>query len=87
MFNDEYIKPIWKTGEKYICKQTGGKFSVRKVIKGKLTYFGTFKTLEEAAKYRDYCIIHDWDRKCRRKMIGHLYAISPMEMSEGVRVV
>ena len=75
------------SGEKFISKRINGKYYVRKTKDGVLIYFGGFDTLEAAVKYRDYCIKHDWDVRCKRRSIGRLFSISDMEMSEGVRIV
>ena len=79
-------KLLKRTNEKNICKQ-GKKYSVRKTIHNKLIFFAAFDTIEDAIAYRDYCVTHDWDLKCRRKKLEHLMYISPMEMLEGVKVV
>lgn len=44
---------------KYITKRSGH-FSVRKTVKGKQIVFGTYSTLEEAIKIREYCEKHGW---------------------------
>lgn len=77
----------WGTGEKNIYKERNGNYSVRKMIDGHSYYFASFKTLEDAVKYRDYCKAHDWDLKCRRKTVGRMFSISDMEMSEGEKIV
>lgn len=38
-----------------------GVFKISKFLEGKQRYIGTFKTLEEAIKYRDLLIENDWD--------------------------
>lgn len=38
-------------------------YSIHKYIEGKTVYFGTFDTLEEARKHRDFLINHHWDTK------------------------
>ncbi len=38
-----------------------GVFKINKFLEGKQRYIGTFKTVEEAIKYRDLLIENDWD--------------------------
>lgn len=38
-----------------------GKFQVSKQVNGKRYYFGSYDTLEEAKKVREYFIKHNWD--------------------------
>ena len=47
------------TGEKYISKY-GNVFMVRRTLNGKLQYFGSYETLEDAIKIRDYLEVHGW---------------------------
>ena len=58
------------TGEKYI-QHRDGHYSLRKNIKGRMMFFGTYSSLEDAMKVRDYCIVHGWkqrsiDKYCER---------------------
>lgn len=39
-----------------------GKFFLRKRVQGKERVFGTYKTVEDAVKIRDYCDEHGWHR-------------------------
>ena len=48
------------TGEKYIYPDAIG-YCIRKIIDGKNTHFGWFRTLEEAIIERDLLIECDWD--------------------------
>ena len=48
------------TGEKYITRANSGTYCVTKKIKGKTKYYGGFKTLEEAVKYRDFIVSKGW---------------------------
>ena len=47
---------------KYIQKRDG-KYYVRKTVEGRTVMFGTYRTLEDAIKVRDYCIEHGWYQK------------------------
>ena len=40
----------------------GNRFIIKKSIKGKLQHFGSYKTLEDAIKVRDYMMEHGWDK-------------------------
>lgn len=46
-------------GEKFISKHQG-KYIIRKRTKGKTRVFGTYDTLEDAVKVRDYIVEHGW---------------------------
>ena len=57
------------TGEKYI-QFRHGKYFLRKNVRRKMRCFGTYNTLEDAVKVRDYCMEHGWkvksiDEYCR----------------------
>ena len=41
-----------------------GVYQVMKSIDGKLRQFGSFHTLEEAQRHRDYCVEHGWSKDC-----------------------
>lgn len=60
-WNKEYI-PHKKTitGEKYIYRDYVG-YCIRKIIDGRNTHFGWFRTLKEAIHERDLLIKCDWD--------------------------
>ena len=45
----------------HIQKRYNGKFIIGKSIDGQYTHCGTFDTLGEAQKVRDYFIENDWD--------------------------
>lgn len=47
---------------KYI-QQMDNRFHVRKTIKGKTRSFGSYSSLEDAIKLRDYCIEHGWKQR------------------------
>lgn len=51
---------------KYISK-LNNKYCIYKTINGKNVYFGSFNTLEEAQKYRDFLVAHDWDLKYKKR--------------------
>lgn len=65
--NNEYI---YQSRDKYVIKKT---------IHGKLTYYGTFLNLNEAKKYRDFLVEHDWDpkyKKIRDKNMRYIYKVN-----------
>ena len=43
------------------------KYVIRKTIYGKRKYYGTFETLQEARKYRDFLVDHAWNTKYIKK--------------------
>lgn len=47
---------------KYIIQQRG-RYYLRKSIEGKYRAFGTYTSLEDAKKVRDYCILHGWRQR------------------------
>ena len=51
---------VRKNMSRYIQLQ-GKSYHVRKTINGKTVSFGTFATLEDAIKVRDYLIEHGWN--------------------------
>ena len=87
MFNDDEIKPNWHTGEKNIYKNVDGSYTIRKYVDGKRYTFARFQELSDAVSYRDYCISHEWDVKCKRKKSGRTIYISDMEMEEEVKII
>lgn len=51
------------TGEMYIRYDEKSKsYMLRKNVNGKYTYFGRYKTLEDAVRVRDYMMTHGWYR-------------------------
>lgn len=82
-FNDEHIKPNWSTGEDHIYKNVDGSFTIRRVEDGIRRTYARFKNLEDAVKYRDFCIKHEWKRECQRRQVY----ISEMEIIQGWKVV
>lgn len=46
---------------KYIYLTNNSKYELRKRVNGKLTYFGVFNTLDDAKRYREYCMRYDWN--------------------------
>lgn len=50
--------------EKYINKRNSGTYVVEKHINGKQRYYGGFNNLEDAIKFRDYCIKKGWSSNC-----------------------
>lgn len=52
--------------EKYIHK-VGNAYHINKYHKGGVyVYYGSFETLEEAKRHRDYCIKHNWSEDCKK---------------------
>ena len=49
-----YIQPVPNSTKYHVCKR----------IDGVCRYFGTFDTLEEAKRHRDYCISQGWSLDC-----------------------
>jgi hypothetical protein len=47
---------------KHIDKTASGKFKIRKSIKGKNVYFGTYDSFDEAIRVRDMLIDNGWDK-------------------------
>lgn len=58
-YTNVYERPVGKYDMKYIYKNNWSYF-IQKCINGKIRYFGTFKTLEEAIKARDELIKNNW---------------------------
>lgn len=50
------------TGELYI-QQRNDHFYLRKLIRGKIRMFGTYKSLEDAVRMREYCNENGWKQK------------------------
>ena len=51
------------TGEVYIRYIKPYKnYQLNKTINGKFTYFGTYDSLSDAVKVRDYMVKHGWDK-------------------------
>ena len=53
---------------KYIHKTKEGRYSLNKRIKGKTYNFGTYLTLEEAKKYRDYFESKGWENSLDERL-------------------
>ena len=41
-----------------------GKYVIRKSVEGRQQHFGTYDTLPDAIKVRDYCKKHGWRKEC-----------------------
>ncbi|OED30389.1 hypothetical protein [Methanosphaera sp. WGK6] len=66
-WDKEYYEKKYKNEDnKYLIKQPGGKYTVSRSINGKTLSFGTFNTLDEARKHRDFCQENNWDDTCRK---------------------
>ena len=48
-----------------------GLYQVMKSIDGKLRHYGSFHTLEEAQRHRDYCIRNNWSEDCILRRRGY----------------
>ena len=59
----KHIQRDHKTSFIYKNTSSTGKitYTVRRVIGNRNVYFGSFNTIDEAIKYRDYLIKHNWD--------------------------
>ena len=55
----KYKKTSNQPDEEYIS-YTYEKYQIRKTIDGNLRHFGTYDTLEDAIKMRDYLMEHGW---------------------------
>jgi len=53
---------------KYIYK-VHGKWNVRKSIKNKVHYFGTYDTLDEAIRVAEFLQDNNWDRELLEVMV------------------
>ena len=54
-------RPLGNTGEPYIrYDEKSGTYMLRKKVNKKFTYFGRYKTLEDAVQVRDYMMTHGW---------------------------
>ena len=67
----------------YYRKQIG-RWVVQKTVNGKSHLFGSFLRREDAEEFKDYCIEHNWDFKCKlnsvgdntpRRRIAHMYGL------------
>ena len=72
------------TGEQYI-QTRDGRFYVRKTIDGVTKLYGTYASLEDAVKVRDYCILHGWKRQ-RIDEYCRVLGVKRCESSYGKRV-
>ena len=52
----------WESQEKYIQKRDGS-YYLRKNINGKTVMVGSYTTLKDAIKVRDYCIKFGWKQR------------------------
>ena len=52
----------WISQAKYIQKRDG-RYYLRKTINQKTVQFGTYNTLEDAIKVRDYCVKFGWKQR------------------------
>lgn len=57
---EECTKRKYKTGEKHVVFN-GRQFAVHQSVTGKITYYGSFKELEDAVAVRDLLLSVDWD--------------------------
>ena len=61
-WNKKYIPPKPTNPNRYLNYKKSSVI-IRKINKGKLEYYGTYKTLKEAREVRDKLEKHDWDKK------------------------
>ena len=69
--NAQYLKPPYlkktrKDGGRTISKnitERNGKYYLRKTINKKHRSFGTYNSLEDAERVRDYCDLHGWKQR------------------------
>lgn len=59
----------FKDSLKYI-RETKHGFKIVKYVGGKNRYFGTYPSISEAIKYRDYCFEHDWNEDLRLQLLN-----------------
>lgn len=57
---EEYNKSKYRTGEKHVVCN-GKLFAVHRAVSGKITYYGSFKELDDAIAVRDLLVSVDWD--------------------------
>ena len=50
-----------QSGEKLIRRVDNGRYALRKMLKGHMHYYGTYDTIEDAVRVRDYMITYGWD--------------------------
>ena len=41
-----------------------GRYYLRKYVNGRMVHFGSYKTILEAVKVREYCKKHGWRKEC-----------------------
>lgn len=58
---------LMKSDDNTYIYPSRNKYVIRKTIYGKRTYYGTFETLQEARKYRDFLVDHAWNTKYIKK--------------------
>lgn len=51
---------------KFIYKNQSGNYTIYHKVLDVTKHFGTFRDLEEAMEFRDYCVSHDWNVKPHR---------------------
>ena len=58
---------------------------VQKVVDGKSHHYGAFKSYDDAEEFKDYCVEHNWDFRCKlnsvgdntpRKRIAHMFGLA-----------
>lgn len=57
-------------GTKYITQNPSGTYIIRKRINGKSVYYGSYSTLEDAIKWRDYFQNRKWN-ECYDERLKH----------------
>ena len=73
-FKGSMIKPYIPRKQEYKTENAGkyiqkvnNTYILRKKLPSKTVHFGTYNTLEDAKKVRDYCIQHGWKKNCLNK--------------------
>lgn len=61
----------WKNASRYI-QERDGRYYLRKWIRGKTMMFGTYGSLEDAKKVRDYCEENGWKQKSIKRYCEEL---------------
>ena len=59
-FNNMPKTVVKRGGNPTFIAPVGNKFLIRKTVNGSTKHFGTYMTLNEAVKVRDYCERHGW---------------------------
>lgn len=69
-WSTKYIKYAHDPDLKHIYKSSTNKFVIYKKLENGVIYFGSYDTLKEARKWRDFFRNHDWNRKYLKERYG-----------------